>query len=366
MTRYLFSSHDGFGLGHVRRNSLIARAIVDADPAAEVVLVTGLAVRPRWFRHPRIRTVRVPPMLKDGSGAYANADQSFEAALAERESVFARTVDELEPHVVVVDRHPYGIAGELRRGLDGAKERGAALVLGLRDVLDEPGRVRAELAGEGWRDVASVFDRVVVYGSEGLCDHEREYGLPVTPHYVGWVVDRVPAVDRREQRITVTAGGGGDGHAVFELGVALAGEFDDREVVLVAGPYAAQPPRTERRGRLRVVRDVPGCIELYASSGATVQMAGYNSTVESLAAGIRPVLVPRRSPRREQAIRASRLAAFGLADVVDEGAPADEVAWMLRRSRLIDRRAIEEAGLALDGADRVGALLLECAKAAIR
>ena len=30
--RYLFYSHDGYGLGHVRRNSLIARAVLKADP----------------------------------------------------------------------------------------------------------------------------------------------------------------------------------------------------------------------------------------------------------------------------------------------------------------------------------------------
>ena len=58
-------------------------------------------------------------------------------------------------------------------------------------------------------------------------------------------------------------------------------------------------------------------------------MAGYNTTFEALAAGIRPVLVPRRNPRREQAIRASRLTALGVADIVDEGVPVEEVDWLL-------------------------------------
>jgi len=39
--RYVFYSHDGYGLGHVRRNSLIARAVLEADTEAEVSLVTG-------------------------------------------------------------------------------------------------------------------------------------------------------------------------------------------------------------------------------------------------------------------------------------------------------------------------------------
>jgi len=39
--RFLFDSHDAYGLGHVRRNSSIARAVLATDPAAQVSLVTG-------------------------------------------------------------------------------------------------------------------------------------------------------------------------------------------------------------------------------------------------------------------------------------------------------------------------------------
>lgn len=351
MSRYLFSSHDGYGLGHVRRNSLIAGAILRADPSAEVLLVSGVAVRPSWLDDRRLRIVRVPPMLKNADGAYRHAERPFEEALEERARIFRDAVGTFRPDVVVVDRHPYGIAGELRPGLDLAREVGAAIVLGLRDVLDEPARVRAEMSGDGWIDVDRMFDEVLVYGSRVLCDHVAEYGLPVTPRYVGWVVDRPSSSTRVPGLVAVTAGGGGDGHAVFELGIELSEMLIHRQVLLVAGPYAADPRlQAGDRSRLRVVRDVPGCVELYGRAEATLQMAGYNSTVESLAAGIRPVLVPRRSPRREQAIRASRLAALGLADVVDEGAPATEVAWLLERPRLVDRDVIDGAGIDLDGA----------------
>ena len=364
MSRYLFSSHDGFGLGHVRRNSLIAKAILEREPDAEVVLFTGLAVRPAWLEHQEIRIVRVPALLKDTNGAYRHAELPFEQAIAQRATAFRTTVESFRPDVVVVDRHPYGTAGELRGGLELAGRAGAAVVLGLRDVLDEPSQVRAELAGDGWVGVAEVFDEILVYGSEALCDHVDEYGLPVRPRYCGWVVAQ-PAPARRENGLlVVTAGGGGDGINVFELGIGLAKALPNRHTILVAGPYAADhrlsdDPAVAERVELR--RDVPGCGDLFARADAIVQMAGYNSTVESLAAGIRPILVPRRSPRREQAIRASRLAAMGLADVVDEGAPADEVAWLLTRSRLLADGQLREAGLVLDGAQVAAARLCELA-----
>ena len=356
MSRYLFASHDGFGLGHVRRNTLVARALLEQEPAAEIVIVTGLPMRPAWLGDERLTVVSVPPLLKDSSGSYRNSELSFDEAVERRADAFTDAVARFAPDVAVIDRHPYGVAGELRPGLDHARTHGAALVLGLRDILDQPSVVTEELAGRGWADVASTYDEVLVYGEPVLCDQEVEYVLPMRPQYCGWVVDSVPARDREPGLVVVTGGGGGDGREVFRIGVELAALRRDGRVVLVAGPYATSdvlPTSASPHDRQpEVVRDAPGCPELFARASGIVQMAGYNSTFESLAAGIRPILVPRRSPRREQAIRASRLAALGLADIVDESAPADEVAWLLERPRVLTAGALERAGVRLDGAPR--------------
>lgn len=360
----MFSSHDGYGLGHVRRNSLIARAILELDPSAHVTLVTGVRVKPSWLDHDRVEVVGVPPMLKGPDGSYRHESMSFDEALGARRRIFHDTVERTDADVVVVDRHPYGVAGELRAGLDAAKQRGVRLVLGLRDVLDDRSVVEAELGGAGWEGVPELFDDALVYGERVLCDHESEYGLPMSPHYCGWVAERVePDHDRDDALLAVTAGGGGDGAEVFRLGIELASLLTEHRVMIVAGPYAHRLPDAmvvdpSVRARLELRPDAPGCGELFASAGSVVQMAGYNSTFESLAAGIRPVLVPRRSPRREQAIRAARLASLGLADIVDEGAPADEVAWLLRRPRRLAPGQLAAAGVHLDGARRAAQRLL--------
>jgi predicted glycosyltransferase len=207
-----------------------------------------------------------------------------------------------------------------------------------------------------------VFDEVLVYGGEVLCDHQAEYGLPMRPRYCGWVVGHPRPARREHGLLVVTAGGGGDGADVFALGLGLARALPTRRTILVAGPYASDPRTSGEQalsGRVELTRNVPGCADLFARADAVVQMAGYNSTLESLAAGIRPVLVPRRSPRREQAIRASRLTAMGLADTVDEGADADEVAWLLYRSRILADGQLAAAGIDLRGAHNAAAVLAE-------
>lgn len=363
-TQYLFYSHDGFGLGHVRRNTLIARAVLELDPTARVSLVTGLDVRPEWLRHSsRLRVHHVAPLLKGKDGSYRNTTVPFEVALQEREAAFAELVEREGPAVVVVDRHPYGTAGELRRGLDMAKERGAVLVLGLRDVLDEPSVVAQELAGLGWRDVSEVYDDILVYGRRHFVDHEAEYGLPLPPTYCGWVVEAPRAVHLRSNLLVVAAGGGGDGACVFELGARLLAGAPALRGLFAPGPYAdmdaVQEASDQVPGRAHISTNSAACGPMFARGHAILCMAGYNSTLEALAAGQRPILMPRRTPRREQAIRASRLGALGLADVVDEGADVAEVAWLLNRPRQLPPDALRSAGIDFDGAARTAQRLHE-------
>jgi predicted glycosyltransferase len=355
VSHYLLSSHDGYGLGHVRRSVLIARALLTREPQSTVTLVTGVDSAPSWLSGAGIEVVRVPPLVKDSDGSYRNSTMAFEDAVAHRAEVFDTIVRERRPDAVLIDRHPFGTGGELRSGVRRAREQGAAVVLGLRDVLDEPTRIHAEIAGDGWRDVAELFSAIFVYGDRALCDHNAEYGLPLKPRYCGWVTAAPAARAHRDEfELVIAAGGGGDGESTIELGAAVVTARSPWRGTVLAGPYADQflGRNPSLRSRITVIRNVDGCAPYFARAGAVIQMAGYNSTAEAIAAGCRPILVPRRSPRREQAIRASRLAALGLADVVDEGADAAEVGWILDRPRTLAVDACERAGIRLDGAAR--------------
>jgi len=370
-THYLFSSHDGYGLGHVRRNTLIASAVLAQDPTARVVLVTGVGAHIQWpAPDHRIEVVRVPSLLKGANGDYRSGSLSFSDAIAERTRIFDEQVRRHSPDVVVVDRHPYGTSGELRPGLERARQGGARLVLGLRDVLDAPEVVADEIAGKDWRGVGDLYHTTLVYGGAHLVDHVAEYGLPMTPEYCGWVVGPVPATRRHPGRLAISAGGGGDGAELFHLGRRLVELNPSWHGVLAAGPYTPAvsdlQPRNGLRSRLTVLEHVGGCGPLFAGAEAVLCMAGYNSTLEALAAGRRPLLVPRRSPRREQAIRAGRLAALGLAHVVDQGAAAREVGWFLGRDHAVGPVDLARAGIRLDGAERAARTIVAMAHARSR
>ncbi|WP_165372547.1 glycosyltransferase family protein [Nocardioides iriomotensis] len=366
--RHLFYSHDGYGLGHVRRNSLIARAVLDTDPAAQVSLVTGIDVRPRWLRQDaRLRVHRVPPMLKSADGSYRHERLPFWDAVRERERIFKEVVEHERPDVVIVDRHPYGTAGELRSGLDLARRCGAAIVLGLRDVLDEPTIVREEIRGLGWAHVEDVYDDVLVYGARHFVDHEVEYGLGIPLHYCGWVVERLGPNRVQHNLLVVAAGGGGDGAAVFEMGAQVLARRTDMVGLFSPGPYAGDDAMRRlsylANGRVRVVSPLGASGPWFSRAQAVLCMAGYNSTLEALAAGQRPILMPRRHPRREQTIRAERLNDLRLADVVHAGTDPAEVALLLQQPRHLSNGALASAGIRLDGALRAARRLHAFTKA---
>ena len=70
------------------------------------------------------------------------------------------------------------------------------------------------------------------------------------------------------------------------------------------------------RPHLRVLAFVTDPIGLMRGARRIVAMGGYNTVTEILSLGCKALVVPRVRPRLEQWIRAERLAALGLIDVL--------------------------------------------------
>ena len=121
--------------------------------------------------------------------------------------------------------------------------------------------------------------------------------------------------------------------AVFEIGMS---EYDNAMVFM---------PLKEAQAYFNRAGDVTA-IEVYTDNPDRVDR--YRSAVQDAAQ--RPILMPRRNPRREQAIRADWLGGLQLADVVQTDADPAEVASLLQQPRRLPDGALESAGIHLDGA----------------
>src|SRR5215471_4253995 len=145
--RVLLYSHDSFGLGHVSRCRTIANALVAADPNVSVLILSGSPVIGSYEFRSGIDFVRIPGVVKlIDTGEYdsANLRVGVEHTLEMRKRIIRDTADIYRPDLFIVDKEPLGLRGEVGPALRLLKERGTPLVLGLRDVMDDPAALAAE------------------------------------------------------------------------------------------------------------------------------------------------------------------------------------------------------------------------------
>jgi predicted glycosyltransferase len=324
MTRTLIYSHDTYGLGHLRRCTLLAGGVVEADPDNEVVIVTG-SPRAQAFPLPdRVDTIKLPAATKDDDGGYQARRLRCDLAdlVRVRSELLLAAVTSFEPDVVVVDHAPIGMAGELMPLLRRlANSRWAPrLVLGLRDIIDEAGRVERCWSSDGSWEMLHAYDEILVYGDESItttaAELQLERRLHVPVHHTGYIAPTMPEPMGGEPFVLVTAGGGGDGHELVRryLDAVEHGALGGMRSVIVTGPLMSAGRRAELITRAESARDVTvvgfadDLRSMISSATAVVSMAGYNTVVEELAAATPALLVPRSAPRLEQDIRARRLA----------------------------------------------------------
>jgi len=360
-------------MGHTRRQLAIARAITAADDRVDALMITGNPEAAQLRQPPRTDLITLPTVAKDRRGQYVPRRQGcgLDGLLALRERMISAALPAYDPHLLVVDKVAGGLRDELLSALRSLRTAGhSRIVLGLREVLDDPATVRQEWqAARTPQLIRDFYDEVWVYGDPTIFDPVREYGwahdIADKVSYLGYLGPADPdgpgldsthrSVPPREPYVLCQLGGGQDGYRLAETFVRAdlpAGHLG----IVLTGPYlsAAERDRLQIAAgpRIRIVDFVSNAEDFVAGASAVVSMAGYNSTVELLATSLPVLLVPREVPRTEQLIRAERLAAVGCVDLVRIASltPAGVGAWL---SEAVSRPEVERSDVDLAGLERI-------------
>ena len=289
----------------------------------------------------------------------------------------------LSPDLVIVDHEPLGANGEFREGLYALKEMrpDATLIYGLRDIMDEPERIKAQWHASGaYGAFRSLFDGIAVYGSRSLYDVAEAYGIPedVRPklHYCGYMVRDLPAADPVQVRrryglpedgrlVLATVGGGYDGYPVLQAAqeaiARLQATRRDLAGILVTGPMMAAESKAALHAKATArcpVVESADCFQLISAADTVVGMGGYNNVCEVLACGRPLVVVPRSTDKTEQEIRARILADRGLArwihpNELTPGRLTEAIEWGLQCDRRVIAGRVREFIPSFDGATRL-------------
>jgi predicted glycosyltransferase/DNA-binding NarL/FixJ family response regulator len=383
-TRLMVYSHDTLGLGHLRRSLCLIRQLSEDHPGLSTLLVSGSPMAHRYQLPPGTDYVKLPAVHKVGSESYEARSLSMtdDGILSMRANLLLRTVRDYKPDVLLVDHSPTGMRGELLPALEWLDEHpGCTRILGLRDIIDDPQRIREQWAGNGMHDVLEKhYDHVVVYGSPDVYDTAREYGLPESivkrTSYMNYVCahnepvpDDEQAPKEEDQPLVVVAIGGGDGGAETVIAPFLEmlhqyeqhGSIGFRTEILLGPFFAPGAEKTLRASAEDLPVDmknfVPAPSRLFAAAELVISTAGYNSTSEILQHGKRAILIPRVMHRQEQLIRARRMAELGLVSCLhpDDVTPAVLLAEIQRMFALPEEPLTEArrtGRIPLDGAKR--------------
>lgn len=337
--RLVVYSQDGLGLGHQRRTTLLASEFLAAKAGASVLTISDSPIGQFFSTSMGYDYLKLPSIHKVGPGDWRPLSLSlpFPEVLAVRREIIQSAVLKFAPDVVLIDHMPHGAMGELVPTLEALEGRGTRIVLGLRDILDEPTVVRRRWHLEGAVDaVERYFHDVLVYGSRDVFDVSAEYDLPEGVsrrlRYCGYVCPSAasPSVaDKLRNRylrnasaadlIVAMAGGGADADALFSTLLRAAPAISAQRpcvVVIVTGPFL---PHCEHRKLvhlarglpIHVIRSVHDSLTYLGAADLVIAMAGYNTTAEILTLDKPALLVPRSGPSAEQQMRARLFADRG-------------------------------------------------------
>ncbi|MEB3295787.1 MAG: glycosyltransferase [Synechococcales bacterium] len=334
-------SHDAFGLGNIRRMLAICEGLLEQIEDLSILILSGSPMLQSFRLPPRLDYIKLPCINRGETGQLRAKDlgTSLQETLQLRSDLMRSVAANFQPDVLLVDKKPYGIEGELTETIRHLKSElpETKLVLLLRDILD-----RAEVTIADWEKhdyynaIAQFYDRVLVVGMPQIFDVTREYQFPAAVNrkvrFCGYMrrpeghqavadIRQALGILPTEQLILVTPGGGEDGYQLISTylqGLRLLPSQNTLKTLIFTGP---EMPASQRMAIAEQVASLPqvmvrefsdDLMSYIAAADAVVAMGGYNTICEILTADRPAVIVPRIKPSQEQLIRASRMQQLGL------------------------------------------------------
>ncbi|MBB3387684.1 putative glycosyltransferase [Rhizobium sp. BK275] len=368
--RIFFYVQHLLGIGHIARASRIANALV--KDGFEVTVVTGGLPVP-GFPGDGVKTIELPPVVASNVGFSGLADADGQAAgeefLSRRRDLLLKAFEEAKPEVVIIEAFPFGrrqMRFELLPLLDAIEKANPRpkLLSSVRDILQEnrkPGRDE-----ETVKLVRDHFDAVLIHGDPDFVRLEDTFPLTADIadrlRYTGLVAPP-PAPEPSETfDIIASAGGGAVGLELIRAARDAAALLPaDIRWLLVTGPnlpaadfsaLSEDAPANVTLVRFR--KDFPS---LLRGAKVSISQAGYNTVGDLLRTQCRSILIPFvAAGETEQTVRAERLQALGLAEILPEkGLTLDDVKAAVERALAAPPRPAVR--LDLDGAAKSAAII---------
>jgi predicted glycosyltransferase len=355
-------------LGNIRRTLVICKHLNHSIPGLSTLIVTGSPLLHRFRIPDGVDYIKLPCLKRSETGDLAVAHvKSVEVRdiVAVRRDTLSSVMRSFAPDLLLVDKKPTGLAGELIPSIEDLKFRhpNAKVVLLLRDILDSSLQtVNLWRQQHHYEFLANYYDAILVLGERTLFDVCAEYRFPSSVRalvkYCGYIARERSVTTRDEMRgrlgvsdseqlVVVTTGGGEDGYDLIHnylSGIQYLPSENRPTSLVITGPELDASKQVEihrlasQHGRVQIIEFTDDMMAYLDAADIVVSMGGYNTIGEILTLRKRAIIVPRVKPVSEQWIRADRMAARGLFRVIHPDRITPEILMKEVLAELLEHR----------------------------
>jgi len=303
-------SHDGFGIGNIRRMLGICTHLLDSIDKLSILVVSGSPVLHNFRLPKRLDYIKLPCLNRGISGEMSVKYLGIEIdeVVKLRSELILSAIANFQPDMFLVDKKPYGIGNELKAAVEYLKTKlpASPLILILRDILDRPDVIIPEWQNQGYYEaIEKFYDRVLVVGTPEIFDIRQEYQLPPMVaqkvQFCGYIRQQLghksPNLIRSELKLTkeeklvlVTPGGGEDGYNLIDTylsSLALLPKGYKLRSFIISGPEMPLEQQAELKQKAAAYPEVQiteftnDLMSYIAAADVIVAMGGYNTTCEN-------------------------------------------------------------------------------------
>ncbi len=339
--RLIVYSHDAFGLGNIRRMLAICQHLLTTIPELSILVLSGSPAIQKFSIPERLDYIKLPCLSRDRNGKLAAKylTSDVDETIRLRSNLIETAIVDFKPDLLLIDKKPYGLLGELKPALNYLKVYSpqTKIVLLLRDILDKPKKTVKEWQYHGYyQAIQHYYDRVLIVGTEDIFDTAKEYQFPPIvsekTRYCGYIrkdfsliapqlIKQQLGINKNEKFIVVTPGGGEDGEHLINSYLSCLERLDKSQKLKSLIVFGSEMSQELRDTLMAKIANNPNILTLnftdnlmsyMNAADAIISMAGYNTVTEILSLNKKAIAIPRCQPSQEQLIRVARLSKFNL------------------------------------------------------
>ncbi|MEH1816064.1 MAG: glycosyltransferase [Nostoc sp.] len=347
MKRIMFYCQHILGMGHLVRSREIVRGLTKDF---QVCFINGGEIIQGFEIPAGVEVINLPAIKTDPEFAELQVvDDAFSLSEVQeiRKNRLLEIFQQFQPDILIVELFPFGrrrFSFELIPLLELAKSKKGStkIVSSLRDIVAVKPEKQVKHEEKVCKLINKYFDMLLVHSDPELVPLEATFSrvndLKCQVYYTGYVVQEPPTnpiltdqdreiIKSDKPLILASVGGGRFGHELLECVVNTAPFLEKllpHHIQVFTGPFIPNSKFKELQQMARFSKNIyirrytPYLLNYMKKAELSINMSGYNTTMNILTTGVRAMILPfTGNQEREQTIRAEKLSNLGIVKFIN-------------------------------------------------